>query len=51
MIAIEECARKYFREEYRIELPSDFHGIDYQWTEKYNNLSKDTLFEIIKKFI
>jgi hypothetical protein len=33
MIVIEECAREYFREKYGQELPKDFHGIDYRWSE------------------
>jgi hypothetical protein len=34
MIICEEPARKYFREKYGKELPDDFHGIDYIWSEK-----------------
>ena len=34
MLIIEECAREYFREKYGKELPEDFHGIDYEWSEQ-----------------
>jgi hypothetical protein len=43
MIVIEECARKYFREKYGIELPDDFHGIDYQWSERDLELAEKYL--------
>jgi hypothetical protein len=34
MLITEEGARQYVREKYGKELPADFHGIDYQWSEK-----------------
>jgi hypothetical protein len=34
MLVTEEGARQYFREKYGKELPDDFHGIDYKWSEQ-----------------
>jgi hypothetical protein len=34
MIVTEEGAREYFRKQHGVELPEDFHGIDYRWSER-----------------